>query len=75
MNLEPSTIGSAARLHGEYLARQDARACLMAQRWRAATRVSLVALLAGAALQLYLIHVYATIAALPTLGVTIALSR
>ena len=67
---EPSTIGSAARRHGEYLAAQDARASFVAQRWRAATRISLVALLAGATLQIYLIHVYATIAALPTLGVT-----
>ena len=69
MDLEPSTIGLAASLHGEYLAGRAAQARAMAQRWRAATRVSLVALLAGATLQLYLIHIYATIAALPTLGV------
>ncbi len=70
MNLKPSTIGSAARLHSEYLSGRDARAFLVAQRWRAATRIPLLALLAESTLQLYLIHIYATIAALPTVAVT-----
>ena len=69
MDLKAAKVGSGARLHSELLAEREARAAAIGQRWRTATRISLLALLAGSTFQLYLMHVYATIAALPTLGV------
>lgn len=69
MDVKTSAASSAVNLHRHYLAQQDAEAARLIERWRAATRVALVVLLAGSALQLYLMHVYATIAALPTLGI------
>lgn len=59
------------KLHSEYLAQQEAAALRLNLRWRAAGRIALSILLAGAILQLYMLHVYATIAALPTLGLTV----
>jgi hypothetical protein len=41
-------------------------------RWRIANRAALLFLLAGATLQLYFLHVYATIAAMPTLAFALA---
>ena len=62
------TFNSALRAHGEHLLELDAKAARVARRWGAANRVALVALLAGSTLQLYLMHIYATIAALPVLA-------
>ena len=56
-------------LHGEHLVQLDAKAARVAERWRATNRVARVAILAGPMLQLYLMHIYATIASLPTLAV------
>jgi hypothetical protein len=55
--------------HERYLAQGEAAALRRAVRCRRATRIALHALLAGAAMQLYMLHVYAAIAALPTLVV------
>ena len=63
------TSNSVVRRHAEHLVQLDAKAVLIAQRWRAVNRVALVALLAGSTLQIYLMHIYATIAGLPTLAV------
>lgn len=63
------------RLHREYLAQTEVAALRVALRWRAAKRIALMALLAGAALQFYLLHVYATIAALPTLAISAGLTN
>ena len=63
------TSKSLVSLHGEHLLQLDVKAARVAERWRAVNRVALVALLAGSTLQLYLMHIYATIASLPTLAV------
>ena len=69
MDVKTSIVGSAVKPHSRYLTEKDAEAARSVERWRAATRISLVVLLAGSTLQLYLMHVYATIAALPALGI------
>ena len=68
MDLKTSVVRSTVRPHSEYLAQRDAEAARIAEHWRAASRIALVVLLAGSILQLYLMHVYAVIAALPTIG-------
>ena len=69
MDVKTSAVGSAVKLHSHYLAQKDAEAARLMERSRAATRMALVVLLAGSTLQFYLMHVYATIAALPTLSI------
>ncbi len=69
MDLRARKDGLVLRLHCAYLARRDAETVRASARWRAANRIALSFLLAGAVLQLYLLHVYTTIAALPSLGV------
>ena len=71
MDLKTPTRRSAQMLPGEYLAERQAQAERLGARWRAASRVALLVLLAGATLQLYFLHVYATIAAMPTLAVAL----
>lgn len=41
------------------------------QRWRAASRMALLVLLAGSVLQYYLLHVYVSIATLPVVAVAL----
>ena len=67
MDLRAAKAGAILRLHCTYLAERDAETARASERWQAAKRIALSALLAGAILQLYLLHVYTTIAALPIL--------
>lgn len=69
MDRQAAKVGSVLRLHCAYLAQRDVETARAFARWQATKRIALSALLAGAILQLYLLHVYTTIAVLPTLSV------
>lgn len=71
VDLKDEVVSKALRLHREYLLEEKARTARVSLRWQAVSRIALLVLFAAATLQLYLMHVYATIAALPTLGVAV----
>jgi hypothetical protein len=63
--------GPAITLSAERLRWRETRTNQTLQRWRAASRMALLVLLAGSLLQYYLLHVYLSIATLPVVAVAL----